>query len=172
MGHGEAGAEPIHNGYGVIRSIQHVRIPSRIPCGPEQSFLKTPGAPIHPWSMYTDKGDYVFGMGTQLGRHYIRKFIAVNLFIGGVAFSALWLFLAAGPRAKTMTRKWKEAEVNSYYPYEKFPDIKLPADIDRDPKAACWRYMDKVGLRPSLYISYATNIRKLGFENLPKAKDN
>ena len=63
-----------------------------------------------------------------------------------------------GPRPKTMTRKWKEAEVNSYYPFQSFPDIYLPPDISRDPKASCWRIMDRVGLRPALYISYQTNV--------------
>lgn len=172
MGHGEAGAEPISNGFNVIRSIQHVRVHNRIPCGPEQPFIKVSGAPIHPWSMYTDKGDGLLGMGTQLARYYPRKFLAVNIVMGSTFFGMIWLFLAAGPRPKTQTRKWKEAEVNSYYPFEQFPDMKIPADIDKDPKAACWRFMDKVGLRPSLYLSYATNVRKLGFENQAKFKDN
>ena len=49
-------ADPLFNGSGVARSIQHMRNYHRISCGPEPMQAKVSGAPMHPWSMYTDKG--------------------------------------------------------------------------------------------------------------------
>jgi hypothetical protein len=172
MGHGELGAGPLFNGAGVIRSIQHLRVVNRIPYGPEQFWQHTKGAPLHPWSMYTEKGSPLFGTGTKLARHYKWKALGMFVSFGIFARSLVFLFMASGAKAKTMTRKWKEAEVDSYYPFQQFPDAYIPADISRDPKADCWRIVDRVCLRDSLVITAGSNMRKIGFANLAKVKDN
>uniref|UniRef100_A0A7S1J3D0 Uncharacterized protein n=1 Tax=Eutreptiella gymnastica TaxID=73025 RepID=A0A7S1J3D0_9EUGL len=136
------GADPLFNGSGVARSIQHMRNYHRISCGPEPMQAKVSGAPMHPWAMYTDKGAFFEGVGTQLKRRFWPKFFALNFGFFSGFYALTWLYSAAGPRAKTHTRKWKLAEAaDPRYPYEEFPDIWLPPDIDKDPKADCWRIL-------------------------------
>ena len=64
---------------------------------------------------------------------------------GLVAVQLFLPYILPGPRAKTHTRKWKLAEAaDPRYPYEEFPDIWLPPDIDKNPKADCWRILHVV----------------------------
>eukprot|EP01007_Sphenomonas_quadrangularis_P002408 NODE_3868_length_396_cov_1.097983_g3429_i0.p3 GENE.NODE_3868_length_396_cov_1.097983_g3429_i0~~NODE_3868_length_396_cov_1.097983_g3429_i0.p3 ORF type:complete len:89 (+),score=30.17 NODE_3868_length_396_cov_1.097983_g3429_i0:65-331(+) len=42
-------------------------------------------------------------------------------------------------------------EINAYWPLESFPEVELPPDVSRDPKAPCWRLLEAVALRPALY---------------------
>jgi hypothetical protein len=135
-----------------------------LPCGPEPPHVVIRGAPLHPWAKYTDKGDCLIGIGAQLPRHYIPKFFAMMATVNIVSFGLIWFAMAAGPRPKTHSRKWKEAEKDFYYPFEQFPEMKLPADISRDPKAACWRYLDRVGLRDPLVLNASMNLRSFDFK--------
>lgn len=105
-------ADPIFNGSKVVRSIQMMRSYHRLPVGPEPPHLKIRGAPLHPWSMYTDKGGvndfsitllhsfpltgFFFGVGTQLPRNFFPKFLATTSAIMGVTYGLVWLYNAAG----------------------------------------------------------------------------
>eukprot|EP00996_Jenningsia_fusiforme_P000633 NODE_1571_length_1489_cov_129.792361_g1417_i0.p1 GENE.NODE_1571_length_1489_cov_129.792361_g1417_i0~~NODE_1571_length_1489_cov_129.792361_g1417_i0.p1 ORF type:complete len:165 (+),score=27.53 NODE_1571_length_1489_cov_129.792361_g1417_i0:802-1296(+) len=135
-------ADPLFNGANVVRSIQHMRVPHRLPCGPEQPHIRVPGAPLHPWSMYTNKGDFFFGVGTKIAKNYYTKFAFGAAALFSAAYGITFFYAAAGPRAKTMTRAWKEAEADPRYPLEQLPDLYLPPNIPRDPQAECWRIVD------------------------------
>jgi hypothetical protein len=162
-GHG-LHADPIFNGSRVARSIQMMRSYHRLPVGPEPPQLKMRGAQLHPWSMYTDKGGFFFGVGTQLPRNFFPKFIATTAVIVGLAYSYVWLFYAAGPRPKTQTRKWKELESEDpRYPFQELPEIQLPADIDRDPNADCWRVLNQVPRREKIIVEIWDPMRHHNF---------
>uniref|UniRef100_UPI002FE4FB23 COX4 n=1 Tax=Euglena gracilis TaxID=3039 RepID=UPI002FE4FB23 len=170
-GHG-LHADPIFNGSKVVRSIQMMRSYHRLPVGPEPPHLKIRGAPLHPWSMYTDKGGFFFGVGTQLPRNFFPKFLATTSAIMGVTYGLVWLYNAAGPRAKTQTRKWKELESEDpRFPFQEIPEIYLPSDIDRDPNADCWRILNQVPRKEKLLVEITDPLRNFDFK-VAKIKEN
>merc|ERR1712071_356893 len=100
-----------------------------------------------------DKGDFFNGVGTQLKRNFWPKFFAVNAGFFGVAYGLTYILAVAGPRAKTHTREWKMAEAaDPRYPFEDLPDIWLPPDIEKDPKADCWRILHCVPRNEKIII--------------------
>ena len=92
----QASAHPLYNGAGVIRSIQHLRVPMRIPYGAEQPFQTIKGAPLHPWSTYTDKGGYVFDVQKVCG--------AVHYFASIWLFTRIASYFANDPTAPSLSK--------------------------------------------------------------------
>eukprot|EP01010_Urceolus_cornutus_P001447 NODE_1988_length_683_cov_159.611987_g1552_i0.p1 GENE.NODE_1988_length_683_cov_159.611987_g1552_i0~~NODE_1988_length_683_cov_159.611987_g1552_i0.p1 ORF type:complete len:208 (+),score=32.57 NODE_1988_length_683_cov_159.611987_g1552_i0:74-625(+) len=159
---GEGGGDlvPLFNGVNNIRSIKWMRCFHRAVRGAEQVYVKRPGMPLHPWSMYTEKGGKLHGVGSQLTRNFWKKLAVTNFLRCSVAVGIIVFYYAAGARAKTMTREWKEAEVDFRYPFEAFPDIVMPPDITKDPNDDCWLLMERVALRPPRVLTAADLMRR------------
>eukprot|EP01001_Neometanema_parovale_P011914 NODE_8175_length_718_cov_276.045378_g7923_i0.p1 GENE.NODE_8175_length_718_cov_276.045378_g7923_i0~~NODE_8175_length_718_cov_276.045378_g7923_i0.p1 ORF type:complete len:172 (+),score=28.80 NODE_8175_length_718_cov_276.045378_g7923_i0:66-581(+) len=171
MGGGGSEAEPLFNGYGVIRSIKNIRVGKRLALGAEQPHIFIKGAPLHPWSMYTSKGDPLFGRGTQLARNFMRKQIFLQAGIFSASAGLILFYISSGPQAKTMTRQWKQNEQSFKYPIEELPDQIIPPDCDKDPNAPHWVYVEKLGTQKARVMDYTTTLRQFNFE-IAKRKDN
>eukprot|EP00993_Chasmostoma_nieuportense_P003944 NODE_4634_length_760_cov_179.624013_g4475_i0.p1 GENE.NODE_4634_length_760_cov_179.624013_g4475_i0~~NODE_4634_length_760_cov_179.624013_g4475_i0.p1 ORF type:complete len:196 (-),score=40.83 NODE_4634_length_760_cov_179.624013_g4475_i0:120-707(-) len=141
---------PIYNGSHVDRCIQYMRVPFRLTRGVLPTNQRLVGLKLHPWSMYTDKGDYLWGSGTQLARNYPFK---TTVFLGSLAlfsYCLMTFYQLAGSRPRSHTRAWKEAERNYSYPVHKFPDIVLPPDVDRNPNSPIWQVVSGLSMKPPL----------------------
>jgi hypothetical protein len=118
--------------------------------------------------MYTDKGGFFDGVGTQLKRNFFPKYFAVVGAYCGLAYGLTYMYAAAGPRPKTHSRKWKELEYEDpRYPFQDFPDIQLPPGIDKDPKADCWRILHVVPRKERIIIEAWDSMRGNGFVAKP-----